>query len=67
MCPAGKRATGGGVRGIGTHVEGADSIMSSYPVNAAGGAAQNNEVPQGWQSRIHKAITGGYIAYAICV
>jgi hypothetical protein len=65
-CPAGKTATGGGVRLAGSGTD-SDAVIASYPVNASLGAADNGQKPVGWQAKIsNRAGPTQALTYVIC-
>jgi hypothetical protein len=63
-CPAGSRATGGGVRSDNTNI----SVYESYPVNTGGAPLADGETPAGWKVGVYNyaAVELPFTVYVIC-
>jgi hypothetical protein len=63
-CPAGARATGGGVRSDNVNV----SVYESYPVNSGGAALADGETPMGWKVGVYNYASTAlpFTVYVIC-
>jgi hypothetical protein len=63
-CPAGSRATGGGIRSNNAAI----SLYESYPVNSSGGPLADGETPAGWKVGVYNfaATELPFTVYVIC-